>query len=289
MSGGLPRGFALWLAGCCAFVSGRAEAQWAGLDRMDETIKGLFQSTLVLDDAFLEDGFVFSYNELYLQGAYAGFGGYLIVPIAALTNGSYSVSTLGNVEVGGLWDVALPLLNVTLRAGVAAPTVRADNDSQTTIGVASWCRLTDLALTVPETVPVRLGVSLRLPAGILHARIDTGFDLLLPVGEGVSAKDFDTIFRLNAGVGMFWRGFGGSLEYALATRVVDTKIEFKEDALPHALMASIRFRLRWVELYVAGTLPLASAVVGQIGGFTVGVTSRFTADAGGLRENPEAY
>lgn len=260
-----------WLALLVLAAAPTATAQWASLDRMDETIKVQFQTAIVLDKDSLTDGFVFSYNELYFAGAYKGFGGYLNMPIAALTNGSYSVSTLGDLEAGVLWDVALPLLNLTLRAGVAAPTVRSDSDSQYTIGVASWCRLTDLALTVPDVVGVRLGTSIRLPAGILFGRADTGFDLLIPVGPDVSASDFDTIFRVNLGLGVFWHGFGGSLEYVLATRVVDTKISFQDGVFPHTLTLAARFQLPWVELFVAGTLPLANTIIGELGSVSIGV------------------
>jgi hypothetical protein len=259
-----------------------AGAQWAALDRQDGTMKANLATSLVIDTAYLDvvadDGTtqsnVFILNELYLQGVYKGIGGYIAIPYAASTNGSVANNAMGNIELGALWDVAFPVLSLTLRGGVGIPIAGSDEYLQTTLGVADWARIGDAALTYPDIVSTRLSGSVRVPMGILNARADVGVDLLIPIGDGTDASDFNTIFRFNLGLQLLWKGFGGTLEYAVSTLVVDSKVSFDAGtAFPQAFVVSLRAETRYIDIYVAGTVPLTSGFVGDVGAVSIGFTT----------------
>ena len=270
--------------------AGVAQAQWSSMDHQDGTIKFNYQGTFVYDedqiDVELDDGTgatdtrYFLHNDIYFQGAYKGWGGYVDIPYTVLFSDLGVFNLLSNVEVGGLWDVAFPLLNVTLRVGVGLPTMENTTAVIQAVGTANWARMTDLALTEPDIVSTRIGGSIRLPAGILAARADVGVDLMIPIGEGTDASDFNTIFRFNLGAMLMWDGWGGTIEYNVATPVIANKIEFDPGGFPHALVVSIRHKTHYVDVYVSGTIPLAEGTIGGTGGVSIGVTTFWTKDDG---------
>lgn len=268
-----------------------ASAQWAAMDRQDGTIKANFASSLVIDAAFTEGAAeegttgarYFFQNDLYLQGVYKGIGGYVMLPFSASTGGGDTDLALGDLELGAVWDVPFPYLNLTLRAGVGAPTASPDAQKQSTLGIGSWTRLSDLALTIPDVVSTRFSGAIRLPAGLLSARADVGVDLLIPIGEGTNVSDFDSIFRINIGLMALWKGFGGTIEYVAAARVTGSKLEFGDDVVfPHALVISLRAETKYLDIYVAGTVPLTDGIARSTGGVTIGFTTKWGVVEGDL-------
>ncbi|MBT9559017.1 MAG: hypothetical protein IV100_23500 [Myxococcales bacterium] len=257
-----------------------AHAQWIALDRGDHLTKGTLQTGVALGGSEIGDGVVTS-GELYLQSAWKGYGGYLGVSWASLDGATgaaadaFAGAGVGNVELGAIWDTPFPLANITLRLGTAIPTVFSEA-RQNTLTFGSWSRGPDPVAGQQAQVPLRVTGSFRMPAGILHARGDVGFDLLFPIGEDKEAADFETRLRFGAGIGLLWKGFGGTIEYAVSASVVESKVDFEDKTLRHVLAFGLRYAAGPIDCVLGGTLPVNDDW--NIGTITLTIGSRWRLD-----------
>ncbi|MGN6108738.1 MAG: hypothetical protein ACTHU0_26775 [Kofleriaceae bacterium] len=133
----------------------------------------------------------------------SGLGFYGSLPIARSFGGDApepeATTALGNLELGGLYVVSTPKRSWVFRAGVALPTASSSADGVLTNALATYPRLTDLALAVPDAVYVRLGVSPLFHLKSLFLQLDLGFDIGIGTDE---AFDPPHLLRLNAGGGV---------------------------------------------------------------------------------------
>jgi hypothetical protein len=92
------------------------------------------------------------------------------------------------------------------------------HDGRLTNFLATWPRQTDIALTAPDAVYIRLALSPILHVNRLFLRADIGFDL------GVDDNDSaDEIFRLNIGGGIDL----GSLARDLQVGLPDWRLKYE--------------------------------------------------------------
>ncbi len=268
----------------------RADAQWIALDRGDHLTKGVFQTGVTLGGSEIGDGVVTS-GEVYLQSAWKGYGGYLGVSWASLDGATgtssdvFAGSGVGNIEIGAIWDTPFPLANVTFRLGTAIPTVFSEA-RQNTLTFGSWSRGSDPVAGQQAQVPLRVTGSFRMPAGTLHARGDVGIDLLFPIGEDKDAADFETRLSFGAGIGLLWKGFGGTIEYAVSASVVENKVDFEDKKLRHVLAFGLRYAAGPIDCVLGGTLPVSDDWdIGTIS-LTIGSRWRLEDPKGGVLPAP---
>lgn len=243
--------------------------QFVTLDRQESGLVATLQTDLVLYDTFARDDILFVRSDLFVQGTWAGWGGYVTVPMAFVPK--LDITTMGNMEVGALWDTELPLLSLTVRLGVTLPTANGGPDETLALGLAQWARVTDFLSAVPDAIAVRPGVSFRLPAGILFGRGDIGIDLQFPIGE--DASSLTTFFRANVGVGLRWEWFSSTFDYTTAAPITKGDVDFSQGTFVHSAALSVRLHFPWISPFVAVSLPLVSGVAGDIVCVAFGVTS----------------
>jgi hypothetical protein len=129
-------------------------------------------------------------------------GGYIQMPITYLSeseNGaSNSATGVGDIEVGGIYVPRLPIQNLglALRVGITAPT-GSEGDNSVANGIGIFSRATDLIDVATHGTTLRLAASPLWQSGIVFARADLGFDIML----GGSGPNRLTLLRLNAAVG----------------------------------------------------------------------------------------
>ncbi len=129
----------------------------------------------------------------------SGFGFYGALPIAlSFGDGDADTAALGNVDVGALYVIDAPTVSWVFRGGVALPTADDDLPGFLANFYATWPRLTDLALTIPDAVYVRLAFSPLIHVDNFYLRADIGFDLAARDGDVAEA---DSMVRLNIGGG----------------------------------------------------------------------------------------
>jgi hypothetical protein len=139
--------------------------------------------------------------DLYGQHVTAeGIGGYASLPIAHLSDAEESESTLGNLELGGLFVLRnWAKTELVLRGGVLLPTADDDWPGFLYNYATCWGRLTDFATIMPNSTWLRLSASPIHRVGNLFVRLDAGLDV--PVLEEDGA-DADPLLRLNVGAGL---------------------------------------------------------------------------------------
>jgi hypothetical protein len=257
-----------------AFLSllglGEARAQqFLTLDRQEAGFVATVQTDLVLYDTFVADDVIFVRNDLYLQGGWAGWGGYVDVPMTFVPK--LDISTIGNVEFGAMYDMELPLLSLTIRCGVTIPTASQGADDTLALALGQWARVTDFLSAVPNAIAVRPGVSFRLPAGILFGRGDIGVDVQVPLGDESSA--ITTFFRANVGLGVRWHWFSSTFDYTTAAPITKGDVDFGQGTFVHSAGLSLRFQLPWIAPFIGVSMPLVSGVAGDIVNVSFGVTS----------------
>jgi hypothetical protein len=134
----------------------------------------------------------------------SGLGVYGALPIARSFGGSaaagqpHDTFAVGNFDLGLLFVVqATAELSWVFRGGVGFPLASDDADGILTNVVATFPRLTDLSLTVPDAFYVRVGVSPLLHLRRVYFRVDLGAD----VGSD-DADAADELLRFNVGGGI---------------------------------------------------------------------------------------
>jgi len=174
----------------CAVTSSPARAQTGEpppgtftLDRMDESSRfGVQASFEKIDNVDLSDGFVMRY-ELYgqyvLPSHLIGFYGQL--PFAHLFDfdgAGTDYNALANLDVGAF---VLPThrSDLILRLGLALPTASENSARALTNVVASYERITDLLLAIPNYTTLRLSASTLQETGIAFFRADLGLDVVV--------------------------------------------------------------------------------------------------------------
>lgn len=188
----------------------------ATLDRGDGISKfgidGAFSS---IDTPFYDAALRFELYGQYVTDS--GFGIYGAFPLAH-TFGEEDdpdvlpdpTTSIGNLEAGGLYVITRnPRLSWVFRLGVALPTASDDRDGAATNFYATWPRLTDLALSVPNAWYVRFGVSPLIHVDNVFFRVDLGLDI------GSDDDNFaDELLRFNVGGGIDLGAVALSLELA---------------------------------------------------------------------------
>jgi hypothetical protein len=189
----------------------------ATLDRGDGISKfgvdGAFSS---IDTPFYDAALRFEAYGQYVTDS--GFGFYGAFPLSHSFGDPPDVTpplpqpttAIGNLELGGLYVITKnPTLSWVFRLGVALPTASDDFDGAVTNAFATWPRLTDYALAVPNAWYVRFGVSPLIHVNNVFLRVDLGFDI------GSDDDDAaDELLRFNLGGGIDLGVVALSLELA---------------------------------------------------------------------------
>lgn len=226
-------------------ISTAAHAQRAPdmstLDRGDGISKlGLDLAFSSIDHPFYSAALRFEIHGQYVTDSGLGFYGAL--PISRSfgaddepANSPDNATALGNLDAGLLFVIeSSPTISWVFRGGVAFPTAADDVDGATTNAFATYPRLTDVALTVPDAWYVRLGVSPLLHVNRFFLQADVGFDIGLDDEDDLA----DELFRLNVGAGY---DFGAA---ALSLELVNvyTLDEFDDDdEFISTLAVTVRF------------------------------------------------
>ena len=226
------------------------------LDRGDGISKigfdGAFSS---IDTPFYDAALRF---ELYGQYVlHSGLGFYGALPFAHSFGDApdpmpQPTTSLGNLEAGVLYTVTRsPRFSIVFRGGVAIPTASDDLDGATTNFYATFPRLTDTALAVPNAWYVRLGISPLIHVDKLFFRFDLGFDI------GTDDDDAaDEFLRLNLGGGIDLGTVALSLELVNLYSLDD--FDDNNDWV-HTLALTLRFMLEKYQPFIAIGAPVDDA------------------------------
>lgn len=230
---------------------------FATLDRQDGESKvgGAIGWTFFDDNAFGPDEDV-SAARFDIYGHFvapSGLGGYGQIAFSRTFSDANDESGIGNVEGGMLYVIRTGMHDIVLRGGITLPT--ADDDEGAFANVfATWPRLTDLAMAVPETFWLRLSASPILRAGQFVFRIDGGIDFAV----SSDGEEPDPLGRLNIGGGIDTGSVAILGELVTLTSLGDDDDDLTggdEDFL-HTAAISGRFRLGALEPGVALGFPL---------------------------------
>ncbi len=224
----------------------------ATLDRGDGISKfGLDLGLTMFDDAAVYDGALRfePYGQYVLD---SGLGFYGNIPFAASFGddddppGDQDAMALGSLELGLLFVIDAPTVSWVFRGGVALPTADNDPDGTLTNFAATWPRLTDVALAMPETTYARLSLSPLVHVSNFFLRADLGLDVGFDEGA-------DEILRLNVGAGYDL----GVVALALELVNIATLEDFgDDDDFQHTLALTARFMTERLEPFLAVGTPL---------------------------------
>jgi len=186
----------------------------------------------------------------------SGLGFYGALPIARSFGGDApppatdveNATAIGNFELGGLYVVdSSPSTSWVFRGGFAFPTASDDGPGALTNVLATYPRLTDLALAVPDAYYVRLAVSPLIHGRKLFLRGDLGIDIGLDT-------DNDELVRFNIGGGVDLGTLALSLEL-VNTATLDDDVP-GEDQFLHSLTFTVRFMGKALQPVIAIGAPL---------------------------------
>jgi hypothetical protein len=200
----------------------------------------------------------------------SGLGGYLSVPFTYASGNNDSISSLGDIEVGGLFlpaGIRSSSFMLVLRGGLTLPTA-SDAFDKAIVGLAgTLTRLTDYYQVIPQGTSLRLGASPIFTSGNLFGRVDLGLDLNL---DNSSDKSAHTFLRFNLGGGI-WATPDVAITAELST-LTDLDGDNNADNNLANFALGARFRAGTVQPYIGLVLPLDNDVSDDIDfGFTVGV------------------
>ncbi len=248
----------------------RAAAPFVGMERANPGAALGLDANLGVPGSAAKDAGVdlFAHYQAHAHFG-SGYGGYVTVPFSTMfASGSSAVGqaltfdsstfAFGNVELGGFAGFDLGLIALTARAGVGLPTAQSSARAQFANGGAILAgRLTDLALTQPDTLPVRLSATARLDAAIVEVRADVGLDVLADVGD---ARDgTDTLVRANLGAALGLGLVTPSLELANLLSLSGKSALLGNRSWRGELIGGVTLNLPFVRPFVALTYPLDSA------------------------------
>jgi len=196
----------LLLGAMSAPAAAQREPDFATLDRGDGiTHFGLDLAWVRLDPPPLDSVLHFEVFGQFV--AQSGLGFYVAFPFAksfgdGVPEGELDGETsIGDLDVGGLYVISAPELSWVFRLGLALPTASEDDGDFVTNFYGQQFRLTDIALVYPNDYFARLSVSPLYHAHSLFLRIDLGVDV--PFAEDdPTFYPADPIGRLNLGAGV---------------------------------------------------------------------------------------
>lgn len=173
------------------------------MDRQDDSSRaGLEVSKLFYPDNGIANGI--SGLRFDLHGQYMtpnAIGVYMTAPIGHVSGNNESYTSLGDLEVGGIFIPQLSSSNMklVLHAGITLPTQSKDTNNLLASAFTMPARLTDYYLLVPEGFSLRAGISPIIKSGQVFFRADLGFDANLSAASGSDAKN---VIKANAGMGV---------------------------------------------------------------------------------------
>ncbi|MBA3499068.1 MAG: hypothetical protein H0T65_01760 [Deltaproteobacteria bacterium] len=188
----------------------------ATLDRGDGISKfGIDGAISSIDSPFYDAALRFELYGQYVTDS--GFGFYGAFPLAHSFGEEDDpdllpdpTTSIGNLELGGLFVITNnPRLSWVFRLGVALPTASDDRDGAATNFYATFPRLTDLALAVPNAWYGRISVSPLIHVDNVFLRVDLGFDIGFDDDDAA-----DELLRFNLGGGIDLGVVALSLELA---------------------------------------------------------------------------
>lgn len=198
-------------------------------------------------------------TRLDLYGQYVtptGAGGYASLPISYLSDNDESETALGNLELGGIYNIDRGSTQIVLRGGLALATADESFEGVITNLVAVQARLTDLVGISPNTTWMRVAGSPIHRSGNLFVRGDFGFDVAI---DEPSGADVDPIVRANLGVGFVDDTF--ALMGELVTIGTTGDVSDGEDRFLHTAALSVRLDTGTVSPYAALIMPLDEVLV----------------------------
>ena len=239
---------------CTASVASAQRApDMATLDRGDGISKigidGAFSS---IDTPFYDAALRFEIYGQYVT--HSGLGFYGALPLAHSFGDApeplpQPTTAIGNLELGGLYTITKsPKFSWIFRLGLAVPTASDDGDGATTNFFATFPRLTDAALTVPNAWYVRLGFSPLIHVDNLFFRFDLGFDI------GSDDDNLaDEFVRLNLGGGIDLGKVALSLELV---NLYDLDDFDDDNDWVHTLALTLRFMLEKYQPFISIGAPV---------------------------------
>lgn len=244
---------------------------FVNIDRQDETsmVGGELTYLLTEDSPLLGDLTLIRFD---VHGQYvdknSGAGGYFTIPIAYGSGDNDSETTVGNVEVGGIYSIPTGTgVNIVLHGGLLLPTASDELGPAIVGGLAGVLRIHDQYQWIPKGTSLRLAASPTLTSGKLYARMDAGLDLNLDTSSDDTA---DPAFHLNAGVGV-WAAPTVAISAELSTMTVFDDTEGDDDSLANIAIGA-RFFAGSVAPYVGFVVPLDDDISDDINfGITVGL------------------
>jgi hypothetical protein len=168
-----------------------------------------------VDEPIFDD---LTFLSLVLRGQYVtpqGLGGYVSLPLGYTSGNGDSETSIGNLELGGLFVINnKPDLDFYLRGGVALNT--ADDDGTLLVPLATIVpRLTDALTTGFDSNWLRAAGGLRLTSGVIALGGHLGIDV------ATDSQDDDAILTLAGSVGIVMPTFGLSAGLALLQDIGD--------------------------------------------------------------------
>jgi len=225
----------------------------ATLDRGDGISKfgvdGAFSS---IDTPFYDAALRFELYGQYITNS--GFGVYGAIPLAHSFGDApepmpQPATALGNLDLGMLYVITKSRsFSWVFRGGVAVPTASDDGDGVATNFFATWPRLTDIALAVPDAWYVRLGFSPLIHVDNIFFRFDLGFDIGIDDDNAA-----DELVRLNLGGGIDLGVVALSLELVNLYSLDDFD---DDDDWVHTLAFTVRFMGEQLQPFIALGAPI---------------------------------
>ncbi len=189
-----------------------------------------------------------------------------IIGIGTTTSCPDDVGAIGNVELGGGYVHRAGRFALVTRAGVALPTASSASEKMATNMYNAWQRITDLSLSVPNTIWFRPGVSGIFRSLEVFVRADAGVDF--PVR---SDYDLDNLTRFNIGVGT---NVDGGMETGVTSLFAEVSIVTDGDATSSTLGVGARFGrfFGWYRPFYVSLLTTVEAQAnGRVVTFKVGL------------------
>jgi hypothetical protein len=230
----------------------------ATLDRGDGISRlGLDFGAAFVDEEAGDDNAALRFDFFGQFVTHQGFGVYGTLPLSrALVDGE-DESAIGNIDVGGLYVIESPTLSLVFRGGVALPTADDDVDGFLTNYFATWTRLTDAALAIPNVTYLRLGFSPLFHANRLFLRADVGFDLAVAEDDDATGFEPGNLFRINVGGGFDLGSVALMAELvSLATTEDFDEFSEEEEDFIHTFAVSARFMGEMLQPYATFGMPV---------------------------------
>jgi len=193
-----------------------------------------------------------------LSGQYVaeqGWGLYGALPVSYLSANNTSETAVGNLEVGGTYQVPVGQFPLLLRGGLMIDTADDNLEGVITNAINGYSRLTDLVSSGANITWLRVAASPLIRQGQLFLRGDVGFDVPLDKPDG---SNVDPLIRLNIGGGIQT----GQLTVAgeLVTLGTTGDVADGEDRFVSTAAATVGFDAGTVQPFGALIVPIDSQI-----------------------------